>query len=183
MIATRGLVKRPVVHQEGTLSARYEELRAKVRINRDKLDEEVEQQAALFIDICEEHVMASSRRDGARDELARTDAEIAREARRRAETAGTKMTEAMCNDAVMLDPRHVKGATEHQRLRREADNWDALREAFGQRVRMLHELVALYSAGYFTTGSAQGSRSNVNDALAQTARAKMAEARATKRGG
>jgi hypothetical protein len=178
--ALRGLVKRPVVEQ-AALSPKYDELRAAVRINRDKLDEEVERQSSLFIEICEEHVQACSSRDLARDELARTDAEIAREARRKANEAKEKMTDAMCSDAIMLDPRHVAGSRKLQDLRREADRWDALREAFGQRVRMLHELVQLYGAGYFTSGTAGGTRSEVNNALAQSAREKMDAARKAKR--
>lgn len=156
--------------------ALYDELKAQLSIDRNRLDEAVEQQATVFAKICEEHVLVSSQRDEAHDVLARRDAEIAREFRANPKE-GQKITEAITNDAVMLHPEHVRLSQTLNQLKARADRWWGLRQAFDQRVRMLHELVSLYSGGYFTSSGAQGSKSAVSDALAATARARMDEKR------
>ena len=155
----------------------YDMLRNRIKIDRDALDKSVEEQAQVFLEVCDRHVNALSLRDEARDKLSRRDAEIARETRQKGEKGGTRVTEAMVNDTVMLSADHIKFSTELAELKKQSDLWGVLRDAFDQRMRMIRELVNLYAMGYFGAASAIGPRNTVRDSLAETARARLDENR------
>lgn len=156
---------------------KFTAFREHVRIDRNALDSAVEQQAHLFMSVCEEHVRYASIRDEAKDRLARHDARCAREFRRKAEAAKERVTEAMVNDAVMLDEEHIRLSTELNSISAQTERWWALRIAYDQRVKMLRELVGLYASGYFSAEAAASPRAAVRDALAATARARLEERR------
>lgn len=171
MIKPRG---QPVAAKEQT---DYEMLRNRIKIDRDALDKSVEEQAQVFLEVCDRHVHALSLRDEARDKLSRRDAEIARDTRQKGEKGGTRTTEAMVNDSVMLHTEHIQLSANLTELKKQADLWGVLRDAFDQRMRMIKELVNLYAMGYFGAAGALGPRNTVRDSLAETARARLDENR------
>ena len=159
----------------------YALFRNRIKIDRDALDKAVEEQAQVFLEVCDRHVHALSKRDEIRDKLARRDAEIAREVRRQAEKGKTRATEAMINDSVLLHIDHVKLNTDCAELKKQADLWSVLRDAFDQRMRMIRELVNLYAIGYYGAAGTVTPRNTVRDSLAATARTKMDEDRKARR--
>lgn len=163
-MASRPMVKRPTDagHDDG-FPPEYQQFKAGLQIDRDDLDTMVQQQAALFHEVFERHILAVSLRDDKAKHLSERDAEIAREFRRQQEAAKEKCTEAMTNDAVLLHPEHQRIKAEFDMLKRNADLWYSLREAYDQRVKMLHELVALHSAQYFGS-TAAGTVGSIRDA-------------------
>lgn len=159
----------------------YDMLRARIKIDRDALDKSVEEQAQVFLEVCDKHVHALSRRDEARDKLARRDAEIARDTRQKGEKSGARITEANVNDSVMLHPDHIMISAELAELKKQSDLWGVLRDAFDQRMRMIRELVNLYAMGYYGSAGTVAPRNTVRDSLAATARIKLDEDRKARR--
>lgn len=159
----------------------YDLFRARIKIDRDALDKSVEEQAQVFLEVCDRHVNALSLRDEARDALSRKDAEIARETRQKAEKGGSRVTEANVNDSVMLHPDHINLSDKLAKLKKQSDLWGVLRDAFDQRMRMIRELVNLYAIGYYGSAGTVGPRNAVRDSLAATARTKLDEDRKTRR--
>ena len=160
----------------------YQTYRAKLAIDQNDLDTCIQQQAMMFLTVQEEYSMAVSRRDGARDTLSRTDAELARDIRADFAKQNTKATESLINDTVMLAPWHIKASSILSDAKQKADQWGGLVAAYEQRLRMLRELVALYSAGYWSSRSVEGSGVAVRDALAASAREKIEEKRNARKG-
>jgi hypothetical protein len=159
----------------------YDLLRARIKIDRDALDKSVEEQAQVFLEVCDRHVHALSLRDEARDALSRKDAEIAREVRQNGEKSGSRVTEANVNDSVMLHPDHIRLSAILAEIKKQSDLWGVLRDAFDQRMRMIRELVNLYAVGYYGSVGTVGPRNTVRDSLAATARTKLDEDRKIRR--
>ena len=175
-----GLIK-PRIFSGANTPTDYDILRTRIKIDRDALDKSVEEQAQVFLEVCDRHVNALSLRDEARDKLARHDAQIALETRQKAEREKTRITEAVVNDSVMLHPDHIRLSTELLEIKKRADLWGVLRDAFDQRMRMIRELVNLYAIGYYGATGAVTPRNVVRDSLAATAKAKLNEDRKTRR--
>lgn len=163
---------RPASDHDDTI---YREMRERVAFDRNRLDDAVERHAQDFLEISERLTMAQSRLDEAKDELGRKDSEIAREYRKAATKAGDKCTDSMTDDHVRLHKEHIGLAAQLGELKKQADNWKNLQASFEHRKRMLQEMVALYLSGYYADNA--GSRSQMRDASAATARAAMAERR------
>lgn len=151
--------------------------RARIKIDRNSLDFAAEEQPQLFMEVADEHVYAQSRYDQARDELTRKDAELGRETRAAMVTAGQKPTEGSVADVVLGHKDHLALAAKVSAAKIEVDEWGALRSALEHRKSMIRELATLYSAGYFTTGSASGARGAVRDAQYKEGREAMAAQR------
>jgi len=130
--------------------------RDKIKLDRHALDTAAEEQAQVFLDVCDHHTRAVSIRDEAKESLARTDAELASEIRQR--KSETKMTEGAIYDQVVQHKKHQDATSGYERKRRDADYWGNLRSAFDQRAKMIRELTGQYSAGYFTVQSAVSAR-------------------------
>lgn len=159
----------------------YEQLRNRLKIDRNELDKSVEEQAQVFFEVCEQHVNAISHRDEARDKLSRRDAELARETRQGLEKSGARATEAIINDSVMLHKDHIDLSAELAVIKKQTDLWGILRDSFDQRMRMIRELVNLYAIGYYGSAGTIAPRNTVRDSLAATARTKMDEDRKNRR--
>ncbi|MBX4215938.1 hypothetical protein KW797_03240 [Candidatus Parcubacteria bacterium] len=172
---------RPLIRKtEGALPDFYPEFRNRVKIDKDRLDSAVEEQAFLFLEVCEHHVRATSLADAARDELKQTDGRLAREFRMKQMKDGEKATEAMVNEHLVLHSEHRGAIDKLNDREREKERWYALRQAMDQRSKMLRELVNLFASSYFTSSGAATPRNAVRDALAETARKKMDEQRRSK---
>lgn len=160
-----------------------DDYRNRIALDRHALDLAAEEQPELFLQIADEHVLATSRRDAAKDELLRTDARLGREARAEQEKAyvaktGSKPTEGSVADAVLGQQEHLEAADKVSRLNREVDEWGALRSAMEHRKSMIRELATLYAAGYYTAGTAEGAGRSVRDTRGTAARGALAAGRA-----
>lgn len=175
---------RAAVHRESGPDplAEYQAFKAKLEIDRDRLDVAVMEQPQIFDEVGERHVKACDLRDGAKTRLAVKDSELAVTHRARLEKAGAKSTDSIVNDHVLLDPDRKACNDIYVRAKHAADMWGKLRESYEQRMRMLHELVSLHATGYFNTQSMGGPQNVVRDALADSARRKLEENRKARRG-
>ena len=163
---------RPATDHPATI---YLEMRDRVKFDRNRLDDAVERHAQDYLEISERLTTAQSQLDEAKDELGRKDSEIAREFRKASMKNGEKCTDSMTDDHVRLHKEHIALAAQLGELKRQADNWKNLQAAFEHRKRMLQEMVALYLSGYYADNA--GSRNQMRDASAASARTAMAEAR------
>lgn len=118
--------------------------RKELRIDRDDLDGAVIAQSELYYHVAEAHVMAAARRDAVKLDLEEAQAGADKRIRMEAAKTESKITEAALREAVRLDPLVITLERKLVDARTEADLWNALRDAFQQRSKMLPELVALY---------------------------------------
>ena len=135
--------------------ARYREL---IKLDRHALDTAAEEQAQLFLDVCDKHTQAISLRDEAKEALEHTDAEIS--SKIRLEALDKKPTESAIKEQVIQSTRHAAANVDYEYKKRTADFWGNLRAAFDQRAKMIRELTGQYSAGYFTVQSSVQARKN-----------------------
>ena len=160
-------------------SSGLEEFRARIKLDRHALDLAAEEQPELFLQVADEHVLATSRQDQARDELLRIDARLGREVREKlAADPKAKITEGAVADYVLKEQEHLDAADKLSTAKREVDEWGALRSALEHRKSMIRELALLYSAGYYTVGAAGGAGRSVRDTDAAVNRRLLAEGRA-----
>lgn len=157
--------------------SRIDEFRRRIKLDRHALDLAAEEQPELFLSVADEHVLAVSRRDQAKDELLRTDAKLGREVRAAMEKEGQKPTEGKIADQVLGKEEHLLAADKFSEANREVDEWGALRSALEHRKSMIRELATLYASGYYTAGAATGARGAVRDKDAAAGREALAGAR------
>jgi hypothetical protein len=160
---------------------RIKELKVGLEIRKSALDDELVKQPQIFNEVSELAVMAAARRDFLKEELSRTDAELAGKHRRNFEKKAGKATDSMVSAAVATDPVHKTAVEKHITAKETADLAMSLKESFHQRRYMLQELSGLFVANYFESSSSGGARSNMSEYKAGKNRDAMAEARARKK--
>ncbi len=144
--------------QPPTAEAELATYRELIKLDRHALDIATEEQAQLFLTICDKHTYSISLRDQAEEALATVDAEVSSKIRQRA--SETKLTEAAIKEQVVLAKEHAAAVADYEYKRRISNYWGNLRAAFDQRAKMIRELTGQYSAGYFTVQSAVSARRN-----------------------
>lgn len=153
-----------------------EEFREKLKIDKNSVDEEIEQQPSIFFEISEAYVMAASHRDFLKEEISRIDADLSAKHRRRIEKSGGRATDAATTSAVAADPKHQKAVDAHISAKQRAELLLALKESFSQRSYMLRDLATLFVANYFEKTSIT-ENSNIREIKAKRNMDKMNEAR------
>ncbi len=133
-----------------------DEFRKYLKINKEKLDDELVQHSQLFFAVCEELVNALALRDGAKEGLAVTDAELDAKYRIALEKRHDKVTEAMVKGRVQTDPEHERVFGKFVEAKKRADLLQALKDSFEQRGHMVRDLCKLYIASYYDEGSVKG---------------------------
>lgn len=157
--------------------ATISDLRDKLLVDRNNLDEELIQQPSLYFDISEQSVFARSRRDLAELDAKNIGARLDREIREDAVKAGDKITEAGVKAAIE-DTDEMKAARlDCLHKSEEVAQLEALREAFSQRGHALKHLVELFLAGYFQRSSASAAHGSVMDGLADRSKKEAGAAR------
>src|SRR6185437_11627731 len=127
-----------------------EDLKKQLAIDKTALDDEVIRQPGLFYEVSEQLTMANAERDGAKEELATVDAELADKWRRSlAKTVKGRVTDAMVAQCVQTSADHEKAFTIYLNAKAKAEKLLVLKDAFMQRSYMLRDLVTLYSANYY----------------------------------
>ena len=154
-----------------------DELRQALRINRLRLDQEVERQPELYAEVAEAAVMARSEQDQVKNQLEQAEAEIDLEVRQEAADAGDKVTEKSLQAKVQADGRLSKLRDALLKKKYQAESLEQLREAYRQRGYMLRELSALYIAGYFQSATTRKAGSDLKERRADDVAAKLTEKR------
>ena len=170
-----------LIAKRGNGASLLQQLRARIALDRHALDLAAEEQPQLFLDVANEHVMAQSRHDAARDELLRIDAELGRKVRADMEASGTKPTEGKIADNVLGEQRHVDAANKTAAAKVEVDEWLALRSSLEHRKSMIRELATLYASGYYTAGASSGAKVAVRDKDAAANRERLSVDRAQRK--
>lgn len=137
----------------------------RLKIDRNSLDDELIEQAAIFFEVAEAASYAASERDEAYSMIKEIEAELTQSERERLIQEENKVTEKMVESAVRNHDDYVKAVRYHLKMKKKADRLTALKESFHQRSYMLRDLVQLYISGYFMDESIKGgqamSRSDV----------------------
>ena len=131
------------------------ELKQYLRINKHRLDEELEEQPVLLFQISEAFVQASAERDMLKEQLATIDATLDGKARTKLERTQDKVTEAMVKNSVQTSHEHEAASVAYLKAKNQADLLAALKEAFHSRGYMIRDLCTLYAANYYEQGSAK----------------------------
>lgn len=127
----------------------FDELAARLRIDRDALDEELLHQPHDFFHVAEAHAMAKSRRDKAKHDLEVEIATLDKDVRDTMISNDEKVTETTVKMQITREDDFHQAQKVYLKACFEADKWDALQNAFRQRADALRSLVQLHNAGYF----------------------------------
>lgn len=122
---------------------KIEQLKDRLVIERDALSDCLIKQPQLKYEVASAYVQAVSMRDAAKLELEETHARLDKAIRADADATGAKITEARIQQEINLDPKHRAKRQELLELQEQADQLQALRDAYTDRSFMLRELVAL----------------------------------------
>jgi hypothetical protein len=137
--------------------------KALLRLDDDSLDEAVFQQADVYNDVGQQHLLAVSRRDEIEfeleQEIAKCDAQIRRDAARSEE----KITEKQILAEIQSDPDIVAIKKDLMRQQIEVAEWSLMKSSFDQRSSMLKIAATLYSSNYFTRTSVGGTKDQIAD--------------------
>jgi len=125
------------------------ELAELVKIDRDDLDEMFVTQPMLLAEVGDQHAMAMSRRDRSD----RKADEIFAMLDMRFRKGPDKLSETQIKMRITVHAEYKEAFDEYLRMKREADRWQALRDAMGDRSYMLKELGAKFRTEYHAESS------------------------------
>lgn len=120
-----------------------------MRIQKHRLDDELEIQAELLHKISECVVLAKSRAISAKDELDRLEGEIYSDAKE----DNPKATVPELQGITLRDADRIKLWQKYQIARHDQEAWEGLHEAWKSRGFAIRSLVDLRLASYYTTES------------------------------
>lgn len=151
----------------------YGELSKRVAIDKNRLDEALEQQPVLLQEVGDAYALSLSERDACKDDLVRVAASIAAELR----AGDEKISESKIQSLLPLDKRHQIALSDYGRAKFLADKWAGLQEVYRQRGHALKSLVDLHISGYYTRSSVQSTRASSDSYNHESNRAVLAEGR------
>jgi len=131
----------------------YVELRSKLVIDKDKLDDCLAEHAELFLQVADAYSFAVARRDDIKHEIEVTWAEEADKLREDAARAKEKMTKDALNEQLELNPRIIRLKGEQRQAEKLMGTWGPLKESYQQRSYMLRELGPVYVGRLFGSNS------------------------------
>lgn len=123
--------------------------RSMLRIQKHRLDEELELQAELLHKISEHVVISKSRSLDDKDSLERLEGQIYSDAKE----DNPKATVAELNGITQNDADRIAAFKKYQRSRHEQEDWEGLHEAWKARGFAIRALVDLSLASYYTSES------------------------------
>lgn len=147
-----------------------------LKIDKDNLDEAIQQQPDLFYRVSMIVALWVSRRDTAKQNVATIEADVAYEMRTRCAAADKKITEAGVVETQRRDPSLQKANKDLIEINYQLQQWTAMKEAIGQRGFAMRELVELYVSNYYVASGIKGA-DEAREIDADRARLAMAEAR------
>jgi len=120
-----------------------------LRVNKHRLDDELEVQSQVMDDISSRLTILNSRTLEANDALKLVEARLFRELKDDSE----KLTDKAADALVKQDPERKRAWQAAQAARAEHEDWSGLYDAWKARGFALRELCGLYVAQYFTIDS------------------------------
>jgi hypothetical protein len=161
-------------HSRRTAEPTIEELEANLSIDQNALEDSVRLQPDLFYDVAKQLSLTISRRDAAKRELKRVEAETYLEMREDAAGEDRRVTETEIESRVRLNTQVQQAEDQLANLELETGLLFALQNSFTQRNDALEALVKLYLANYYgistdragnllRTGEAEVARERLNE--------------------
>lgn len=141
-----------LTRQLARLEERIEQMRSKLGIDRDRLDDEFIDQPQRYSDAGDIYALAISIRDMAKERLERADAQLLLD--KLSADRPRKLTKDAAMAEIMLDPDHQAAHARYIHAQRVANSASSLREDFRQRGYALRELTELWVGQYFERDSA-----------------------------
>jgi hypothetical protein len=129
------------------------EFRGYLRINKHRLDDELEAQPELLFKISEAYELAAEKRDMLKETLDTTDAELDATAREELDRSEEKVTEAMVKAFIKTHRKHETAHRAYIAAKKQAGLLSALKDSFKDRGHYLRDLANLYNANYFERDS------------------------------
>lgn len=143
-----------------------------LRVNKHRLDDELELQAEIQDVISEFTSLLNGRQQEAKDSLSRL------EARMFVDRKAEKMSSELANAEISITPARVTAWQAYQIARREHEEWQGLLNAWVSRGYQLKVLADLFIAQYFVINTVHGPVDGARvDKILTTARAPALEAR------
>lgn len=130
----------------------YDSYTKMLRVNKHRLDDELEIQSDVLNEIGEELARQGAREAQAKDDLDSIEAEIYVELTDKAST--TKMTKDQAQANIQLDPDRIRLWKAYQIAKTEKARWQSLYEAWKARGFDMKALGQLYTDQYFAIDSA-----------------------------
>lgn len=156
------------------------EFRECLKIDRNSLDDAVEQHAELYLRVQEQYVLAKSVVDERKSGVDEEYAYAGHRTREAMAKTKEKWTEAQIKEAIVVDKQYLSALSDFYEKKKQAELLGAMAGAYDQRSKMLRELSALYQAGYFVLQSTRSTGNNMKDVDARSAREALNSARATR---
>lgn len=132
---------------------KLDEFRERLAFDRDRLDDELIEQAQLYFSAAEECAHAVSRRDEANATKDVQYAEACEAARTALEQSEEKVTEGKVKELAGQDENYREAVADLSRKKLEADLWAAMKESFVQRGWALREMCEMVKAEVFSVSS------------------------------
>lgn len=154
------------------------EARTWLRIDRNNLDDEVEQQSVLHERLADAAAMMRSQMDAAKAAVDDVEAEITVEIFNTAEKQDEKApVVAQMKAMVQSDKGRKKAYAEFLDLKYQTEQWDQIRESFRTRRYMLQELAQMWRDGYYQEAGTRGIQFKIKETRAEKASAKLTKKR------
>lgn len=138
-------------HDKGSL---YEQIVEQLPIDRDSLDTELEQQAAIHHRIGESLAEATAAQRAARDELDATSGRMIADLM----ATHSKMSKTAAESQIKMEEEYLEVRHGYTVACEQVDRWSSLQQAWIQRSYALANLAELYVNDYFTSDSARSKR-------------------------
>ncbi len=165
-------------NKKSSVDISIREARTWLRIDRNNLDDEVEQQSVLHEQLAEAAALARSQMDAAKARVDDVEAEIAVEIFNTAEKEDEKPpVVAQMKAMVQSDKGRKKAYAEYLDLKYLTEQWDQVRESFRTRRYMLQELAQMWRDGYYQEAGTRGTRQKMRETRAEKVSGKMAKKR------
>ncbi len=153
--------------------ANLEQYWAMLRVNKHRLDDELEIQPEIMDQISTQVVLRNNRMIEAKDDLARIEGRLADDVREDDPKAGV----AFIDSRVRREPERIEAFRRYQQARAEHEAWQGLLEAWKQKGYSIKTLSDLYNANYFSLSSTQiSARRRSQDEASDDARAALRRA-------
>lgn len=145
----------------------------KLKIDKDRLDDEFVNLPELMHAACEAAANAITVRDAAEETLKEVDAELDKEIRVEGLASKAKLTEAMVEAAIQTHPRHQEAFKLYNEAKWLAAKAIGMEKSVKTKEKSLEQLANLFLSAYWVRNSSKNSQHNQYEMQ----RAQMAEAR------
>lgn len=153
------------------------ELARHLKINKNALDEEVEQQPEIYGEVADAAALAKSQVDALEERLKETEADLDMRIRTEAEQAGERLTENQIRNEVAGHKERKTLAIKLIKAKELRGRLEALERAYRHKSYALRDMVDLYLSQYYSPRSAEGSKRHLEDAEAANISKRMGERR------